>query len=288
MHHFWQRAHAALHLTVIECLIHSPHATAALPLLAVNKHLRRLAIDSLLSCYALPSARRVPREVVRLSLSLTNPYAPPSVRDDPRFVCQQDDATKLPFHRQPVELYLSELDASSLVCTFKAKNQESAFLRWTCSYAYENHWRQLTAHVPESFSVTPTGWFRPAEPNETGLNGQMLAATPACYPSPLPCFFPEIPENPGAIIQSFDELLPNGWRISYRARRLDWIPEMLEVKSFAASASSRAIIVTVPAYCKVISLKIPFIDLFVAPDRLHDCPWADRPPQPSLTMPRRR
>lgn len=75
---------------------------------------------------------------------------------------------------------------------------------------------------------------------------------------------------------------------AYRARRLDWIPEMLEVKSFAASASSRAIIVTVPAYCKVISLKIPFIDLFVAPDRLRDCPWADRPPQPSLTMPRRR
>ncbi|GAA5992481.1 hypothetical protein JCM10908_000840 [Rhodotorula pacifica] len=255
MHAFWQSANAALHACLLDHLAEDT-VISLLPLLAVNRRLRTLGIARLVAAYA------------------KNSSFAPSYADDPRHAIATPRDAFIPSHRPPLDFHLDSFDPDTLLCTLKPTDPK-AFLRWATCCAYEAHDAPLISLMPASFMITPSAWFRQARPDETEhVAGLVLAAKPTSFPLLYPVFYPEVPDKPGAMIQSFDEYLPNGWLISYRAKRLDMIKDLgTTPEAVWLHGTCRTCIISVPSYCKVFSLKVPLLDLFRPRDASSECPW---------------
>ncbi|GAA5862830.1 hypothetical protein JCM3774_006658 [Rhodotorula dairenensis] len=161
------------------------------------------------------------------------------------------------------------------MCELKPLHDKT-YLRWATCSAYKSHNEPPLSLIPSGFMITPSAWFRQAEADDShSIADLVLASNPAHFPSIYPVFYPEVPENEGAMIQSFNECLPNGWLISYRAKRLDMISELPTPPQpvWLSDGTCRSSVISVPSYCKVFSLKMPLLDLFQPRDASPDCPW---------------
>ncbi|GAA6012430.1 hypothetical protein JCM10207_007084 [Rhodosporidiobolus poonsookiae] len=281
MHKFWTPSFEPLQALLVEQLgqdgVHS-----LLPLLGVNKHLRSLAVRSMLKAY-----RDVKFEPVKVGSGLdadvyplvkegeyilvtpngVSPYDGPMRENDPR--CSFADRMKKTSLRANGALFLTSYDAKTSTCTFKP-NREFSMISLSLFCDEQHHSMREGC---ESYDTIPTTWFRKAAPGATcSLFGLELAARPDRHPPvdeyvlhastpPMPKSVASATFDPASFldldgyeeVKVEDEKMRCGWTVSYTFARID---------DLATPAGFDLDYIHVPASLTIEKLKVPLIDLF--------------------------
>ncbi|BGP46308.1 hypothetical protein JCM10450v2_002150 [Rhodotorula kratochvilovae] len=254
MHRFFYPAFVHLHDVVLASLV-AEHSTALLPLLALNRHFRHLAIEALVRVYSgakwrgwhengwTPQLRGGAYILIRIS---DYRVYKGSKYGDPRWVLGPD-------MRNDPE-FIPLLFADATLCGI-------------------GNW-------PFCIEAIPTAWFRRAkrdDPSAHVVYGRVLAAAPDKYAVRACITEPVYPDDVGERLEKTGGTR-DGWEFSYISTcdASDFYDDMDrdgEYRLYHAPAGSGTPLE--PGYCTVTSLKIPLVDLFRPPRVTNDANWAD-------------
>ncbi|BGP38216.1 hypothetical protein JCM10449v2_002145 [Rhodotorula kratochvilovae] len=254
MHRFFYPAFVHLHDVVLASLV-AEHSTALLPLLALNRHFRHLAIEALVRVYSgakwrgwhengwTPQLRGGACILIRIS---DYRVYKGSKYGDPRWVLGPDMRNDPEF----IPLLFESMDPSTLLCTFTTAGKDAI----------------------------PTAWFRRAkrdDPSAHVVYGRVLAAAPDKYAVRACITEPVYPDDVGERLEKTGGTR-DGWQLSYISTcdAGDFFDDMDrdgEYRLYHMPEGSGTPVE--PGYCTVTSLKLPLVDLFRPPRVTNEANW---------------
>ncbi|BGP46346.1 hypothetical protein JCM10450v2_002188 [Rhodotorula kratochvilovae] len=278
MHRFWQPAFSVLHDCVLDYLS-EPTVHEILPLLRLNRHLRKLVLEKLVRVF-----RHVP--TVDKSWSFIKIRAcsraeddggdgPTTATADPRHMFFPEQSVVVEFFGgggdgevpenqadpedgSTIMLYMTHHDPTTHLCTFEALPDHDGIGFFLPTIEDIGRYNEMCGSGPAVFQAASNYWFRPALDGKNSVSGLQLAARPDLQPSRTPALAPEVSDEPGGTLEETEYRCANGWIAHYLIKRYDEEDDILGEKGMATTIFTLK------------SLRVPLLDLFIPPTTAKD------------------
>ncbi|GAA6054197.1 hypothetical protein JCM3770_002828 [Rhodotorula araucariae] len=249
MHAFWQPGFTSLHELVLDHLA-QPSIHEILPLVALNRHLRALVLQRLVSVF---------RQVPTVGAS--------SFPDDATLgdffgggggdVSEDYEPREEPEH---VVLYMTHYEPSTRVCTFEPLPHHDGIGLLLPTIESIEAFTDMCSSGPFVFQAASNYWFRPALDGKNSVSGLQLAARPDLQPSRTPAFECEISDEPGGTFEDREYRCANGWFAHYITTRYDTAEALYADLDLGMA----------PTIFTFKSLRVPLLELFMPPTTAKD------------------
>ncbi|GAA5911721.1 hypothetical protein JCM6882_006954 [Rhodosporidiobolus microsporus] len=268
MHRFWQPANVLLHSMLFSHLTHGTTIHALIPLLGVNKHLRRQVERKLVAVFRNTRAYRTGNRAGTVDgegfLRIEegewghSDFGPVSARNDPRWLFSNQPR---PWDDPSLLLLLSHYDPATTICTFKPANPNDTSLQF--GRDVDSRTGVPLSHCDGSSPVFIGGssmWFKPGLPQHgrKRFAGLVLATKPWRHASRTPLMIPEVSEYRGGAVKDARYRCANGWEANITTKRLKLRRQFQDGDE----------IVQVKLIVELI--KVPLVQLFIPPTTSKD------------------